>query len=339
MTGVPGPRRAPRMRSRPTARADLAECLELLPPWLALDAPTCKALPSLWETLVDEVSLISGVLEDHALPLGQRIPAWGVTLALPTTMLQRLELVTAPAPYLPRRIYAALLDGSFVPMDDRALGEANARGELVLMVLHFSMRSRDLDDPYVHSVITTSNDAFRSLHAGLNPQAIYYESVAYNEPMLTTAGFRVRPYPDPAPIAHLAPELRPMLAGLTRDEAKNCLPGTTARQVFDHYPPLFRLSAMQRRLLRLALFSDDDESIMHSLEVSSHGLKKLWRGIYDRIEDALPGFFGEAAPEADGKRGPEKRRQVLAYVRQRAEELQPWVSASEPGRVQAPGGG
>ena len=224
---------------------------------------------------------------------------------------------------MPRRIYAALLDGSFVPMDDRAFGEANARGDLVLMVMHFSMRSSDLADPYVHAVLTTSNDAFRSLHAGLNLKAIYYESVLYNEPMLTTAGFRVRPYADPKPIAHLPPELRPMLAGLTREEAKDSLPGTSVRQVFDHYPPLFRLSAAQRRLLRMALFTDDDSAIMQSLEVSAHGLKKLWRGIYDRIEDALPGFFGDML-DTDGKRGPEKRRQVLAYVRQRAEELQPW---------------
>ena len=54
MSGMPGMRRAPRMRSRPTARADLTECLELLPPWLALPESTRAALPALWQTLVDE---------------------------------------------------------------------------------------------------------------------------------------------------------------------------------------------------------------------------------------------------------------------------------------------
>ena len=93
--------------------------------------------------------------------------------------------------------------------------------------------------------------------------------------------------------------------------------------MFDHYPPLFRLSAAQRRLLRMALFTDDDSAIMRSLEVSAHGLKKLWRGICDRIEEALPGFFGDML-DTDGKRGPEKRHQVPAHVRQRAEELQAW---------------
>lgn len=329
MTAAGGAHRPPpRMHSRPTARADLDECFELLPPWLALDAATRAALPGLWETLVDEPSMISGVIEDHARPPGRRIQGWGVTLALPADMVERLALATDPTPYLPRRIYAALLDGSFVPMDDRAIGLANARGDLVLMVMHFSMRSSDLSDPYVHNVLTAANDAFRHLHAGLNLQTVYYESVIYNEPMLVSAGYRTRPYADASTIAHLAPELRPMLAGLTRDEAALSLPGNTVRQVFDHYPPRFRLNAAQRRLLRMALFSDDDAAIMQALGVSAHGLKKLWRGIYDKVDDALPGFFGEATAETDGKRGPEKRRQVLAYVRQRAEELQPWAVTS-----------
>ena len=36
-------------------------------------------------------------------------------------------------------------------------------------------------------------------------------------------------------------------------------------------------------------------------------------------------FFGEGSGDDEGRRGPEKRRQVLAYVRQRPEERRPWV--------------
>ena len=322
------PRRTPRLRSRPTTRADLAECFEMLPSWLALEPAAMQALPALWETLVDADSVITGVIEDLALPPGQRLQGWGASIALPAPLAQRLQLAARPEPYLPRRVYAALLDGSFVPMDDRARGPANARGDLGMMVMHFSMRRRALDDPYVHSVLNIAYENFRSLHAGFNPQAFYYASTAHDEPFVTAAGFRVRDCTEPEQLAQLPPEQRPLLAGLTRDEALVSLPGTTARHVFDHHPPLFRLSATQRRLLRLALSEDDDAAIMQTLAVSQHGLKKLWRGIYERIEDVLPEFFGEtAAAEADGKRGPEKRRQVLAYVRQRPEELRPWAAA------------
>ena len=66
------------------------------------------------------------------------------------------------------------------------------------------------------------------------------------------------------------------------------LPGTSVRQAFDHYPPRFRFSPSQRRLLWLALFDDSDEGLMARLEASIHALKKLWRGIYERIEDVAP---------------------------------------------------
>jgi hypothetical protein len=66
---------------------------------------------------------------------------------------------------------------------------------------------------------------------------------------------------------------------------------------------------------------------MRELHVSVHGLKKLWRGIYERIEDAEPDFFGDASGDDEGRRGPEKRRQVLAYVRQRPEERRPWFES------------
>lgn len=115
-----------------------------------------------------------------------------------------------------------------------------------------------------------------------------------------------------------------MLLGVTREEARASLPGTTARHVFEHQPPMFRFSASQRRLLWLALFDDSDAHLTERLSVSVHGLKKLWRGIYERIEDRMPEFFGDPVGEDDGRRGPEKRRQVLAYVRQRPEELRPW---------------
>ena len=75
----------------------------------------------------------------------------------------------------------------------------------------------------------------------------------------------------------------------------------------------------------LALFDESDTHLTERLEVSVHGLKKLWRGIYERIENKMPEFFGEAGGADDGRRGPEKRRQVLAYVRQRPEELRAWV--------------
>jgi len=318
-------RRPVRLRYRPVTRADLAECFELLPRWLGLDDALAAALPALWERLVDEPSMITGLLEDLTGPPGQRIQGWGVTLALPPAAVSALELEGEPRAFLARRVYAALHEGSLQPMSDREIGLANARGDLTLLILHYTQRSLDIADPAASSALALANDAFRAFHDGYNPRAIYFETSALQQDFGVSSGFDVLRFRDADSIASLPPERRPVYLGLTREQARSRLPGMPARNVFEHQVPLFRFSMSQRRLLWLALFDDSDEQLMRSLEVSVHGLKKLWRGIYERIEDQAPDFFGEAVLDNDGKRGPEKRRQVLAYVRQRLEEVRPWA--------------
>jgi len=325
MTPLP-PGHAPRLRFRTLHQRDLAECMTLLPEHLGLSAGQLAALPALWQRLACEPSIISGVMEDSALPAGQRIQAWGVTMALRQSVVAAFELDTAPRPYLARRIYEGLLDGSIEPMTDREIGIDNARGELVLMVLHFSMRSSDLGDPYVHKVVAVANDTFRVFHDGYQLRALYYENSAAAELVALSSGFDVRPVVDAEQLQGLAPEARPALYALTREDARRRVPGAPARNSFEHQPPRFRFNASQRRLLWNALFEDRDDALLPLLGVSTHGLKKLWRGIYERIEDVSPDFFGDTAAEDDGKRGPEKRRQVMGYVRQRPEELRPWTS-------------
>ena len=316
----------PRLRYRPMRATDLPECLALLPDSAGL-TPTQKArMPELWARLVGEPSILAGVIEDTALPEGERLQGWGVTMVLPSTMVKALHLETNPGAYVARRVYAALLAGELQPPSDREIGLLNASGELVLLILHYSMRHNDYFDPYISKVIATANDAFRAFHDGYNLRAIFYENSAAAEPVARTSGFDTHRLADHDALQVLAPEVRPALYSLTREAARQRVPGTPARNCFEHQPPRFRLNASQRRLLWLALFDDSDETLMAQLEVSTHGLKKLWRGIYDRIADTADDFFGDSPGEDDGKRGPEKRRQVLAYVRQRMEELRPWVA-------------
>ena len=102
-------------------------------------------------------------------------------------------------------------------------------------------------------------------------------------------------FADEAALAALPPERRPALFMLTREQALAQMPGTTARNCFEWQPPRFRFNAAQRRLLSNSLFDENDEALMALLDVSVHGLKKLWRGIYERIEAAEPEFFGDSA--------------------------------------------
>jgi hypothetical protein len=320
---VLNPSHIPRLRFRPTTQADLRECFELLPAWLGLDAGLRAELPGLWERIIDEPAITTTVMEDMALPPGQRIQGWGYGIALPEDWVQRERLDVQPDAYVVRRLYAGMLDGSFRLLSDAQIGTANAQGRLHYLNV-YSQRRTALDDPYVQSVYNIANEAFRTAVSGYQTQVMYFETSAPEAAAIEAAGFLRCSYADEDELASLPDNARPSFLRITREETRNSLPGTSVRHVFEHHPPLFRFSASQRRLLWLALFDDSDAHLTARLDVSVHGLKKLWRGIYERIEDKMPEFFGDAAGADDGRRGPEKRRLVLAYVRQRPEELRPW---------------
>lgn len=323
--------RLPRLRFRPLYPADFPECLALLPPWLDLPPAVREQLPTAWVTrFLNEPALLTMVMEDLAEPAGERLQAWGVSIALDEATHRALQLhpEAQPPAHLARRIYSGLMDGSLPPLSDRDIGLANASGSLHLLSLHWDMKRRDLSDPYVLSLLNVSNACFRAGHTGFLTQSMHFEGGTLDEPMVLAAGFPARPYAeaDHPPLQALPPERRPMLFGITREAARASLPGSSVRTVFEHQPPVFGFSARQRSLLWLALYDDSDETLATRLGVSAHGIKKLWRGIYERIADQQPGFFGDD-DGSDGKRGAEKRRQVLAYVRQRQEELRPWATA------------
>ena len=315
---------ASRLRHRPLHRNDVAECLELLPPWLALDASRRAAVQSLWERWADDAAAVSGVQEDLALPLGQRVQSWGATLVMPDGWLDAFapqgRYDDARAARACPDLYDALLAGRFSLPSERDIARCNAGGGVVFFALHYRQRLHDMGDAYALRVLNLANEAFRAAHSGYRVRAFLQQALLSDEPWLAGAGFKRRT----APLPGLPPERQTVLYGVTREEAALMLPGSSARHIFEHQEPRFRFSSAQRRLLGLALYDESDELLMQRLDVSVHGLKKLWRGIYERIDDVEPEFFGEPSSADDGKRGPEKRRQVLAHVRQRPEELRPW---------------
>ena len=317
-------RPAPRLRHRPATRADLPECMTLVPAWLALDDATRAGLPALWERLVEEPSVMASITEDLGSPVGSRILSFAVAMAITPTLIAELALDTAPQPHVAQHVYRALIDDRYAPMTEREIGLASASADLHLLGLHFSMVSRDFSEPLAQSLIVMGAESFRTGLSGYNLRGFYFENCQFHEPWMLITGFLRRAHAAPAPET-AAPADRLQYFRVTRDEAIALVPGSSIGHIFNHHAPLFRLSPSQRRLLWLSLFDDNDDAQMQRLGVSAHGLKKLWRGIYERVQDQQPDFFGDAAGDDDGKRGREKRRHVLAYVRQRPEELRPWV--------------
>jgi hypothetical protein len=53
-------------------------------------------------------------------------------------------------------------------------------------------------------------------------------------------------------------------------------------------------------------------------------VKKRWRSVFDKIAVKRPDLLPlSAGAEVSGRRGPQKRHMVLAYIREHPEELRP----------------
>ena len=120
----------------------------------------------------------------------------------------------------------------------------------------------------------------------------------------------------------------PHILGITRElEAKR--PGDWAGSwvgaLFDYHPPMLGFNRSEQRMLSCAVPGATDEQLAEALETSLSVVKKMWISIYRRVEDYLPELVANPLPSespASG-RGREKRRRLLAYLREHPEELRP----------------
>ena len=81
----------------------------------------------------------------------------------------------------------------------------------------------------------------------------------------------------------------------------------------------------EQRLLSWALPGATDEELTEMLGMSLSTVKKMWVSIYRRMEDGLPELIANQLPSdiPPTGRGREKRRRLLAYLREHPEEFRP----------------
>jgi DNA-binding CsgD family transcriptional regulator len=118
---------------------------------------------------------------------------------------------------------------------------------------------------------------------------------------------------------------QPHLAGLTR-EAATRRKGSWLGSLFLYQPPRLGFSRGEQQLLFAAMGGKTDEELSDSLGVSQSAVKKTWRAIYARVGDNLPELIPNQLSEEElpQDRGKEKKRRLLAYLREHPEELRPY---------------
>ncbi|MDE2372511.1 MAG: helix-turn-helix transcriptional regulator [Burkholderiales bacterium] len=305
-----------RLHARLLGHADLAQACAFVPAWLGLHERVRAALPAVWTRLLGHPAFNADVIEDLRRPADTRMVGLGVAIALDESWRRRMA--DDPPPFAPALLYGELLDGHFVPPSDKELARLNGRGEVSFLVLHYEQTLTDFADPDTLEILALAMSRFRQAHAGYRLQHLYQEGLGEQGAYLQSMGFRPR-------TARGSPDV-PELYGLGRDEAATLLPGSPVRDAFQFTPPRFGFTASERRMLRLAVTQLSDEDIGDEIGLSLHGVKKLWRSVHQRALDAMPHLFDEAPAGDTGTRGPEKRRTLLQYLRQHAEELRPYAA-------------
>lgn len=119
---------------------------------------------------------------------------------------------------------------------------------------------------------------------------------------------------------------RPHVVGITRELA-SVRPGSWIGTLFSYCPPRLGFSPAEQELLQAALSGPcgTDPELAGALHLSVPTIKKMWVSIYRRVADCDPELVPDSSVADSGshERGREKRRSLLAYVREHPEELRP----------------
>lgn len=289
---------------RPTVEQDLPECLRLAffgdPPVVAADR-RLEAWCGLWS----QGAANSAVIEDQERPAGRRIVHLGVSVFVTDEFVR--EARACPRPFLSETVLDRFLAGRS-PVLDAAARRANAAGGLNLLILHQGMAA-DLRLEEHKGVLVRAPDTFFQVHQGfpIKEMLIQHPEAEIQE-YLTASGWQWR---DEAT----------GLFGLTRAEAQ-ARPGAYVARLFTTDPPRLGLRPHEQQLLQRALLGETDAEVSVALGLAPDTVKARWRALYDRVVARAP----ELLPETDSpehKRGTEKRRRLLAYLRHHPEELRP----------------
>jgi hypothetical protein len=326
------------LRFRPMQPKDIRECAEIIKAHPVIGPRYGRAkheLHSAWALLIGREAMTTAVYEEVD---GAAVRKCGVAVGLFVYEDFVRELKTPPLFWFGAELLKRITAGRSPVLSDREVREANSSEGLNLIVwealpcLDFAKRA-DL----FHLMI----EAFREVHRGFRLREMITsqaESVDRLKWAVDAGGLIW----DPAKARYVnspnrnAEEFvrKPHVVGITR-ELEFARLGSWVGTLFDYLPPRFGFSRSEQCMLRAALAgqSGTDEELSEALDVSLPTIKKMWLSVYRRMADGQSKTIrdsarsamavGDSARAGTSERGKEKRRRLLAYLRDHPEELRP----------------
>jgi hypothetical protein len=280
-----------------------------------------------WLRLIDTEAVGATVFEECN---GASAKIWGLGVAVFVCDAFIQEMKTAPLFWFGAELAKRVMNGHSPALSDREVREANSAAGLNLVVWEGLPRAEFMNRPDAFHLMVNS---FLELYRGFRLKEMItsqVESVQRAEWAVDAGGF----FWDPQRglyVKTLTGTIEdfirtPHVIGITR-EMELSRPGSWVGCLFDYQPPRFVFSPSEQRLLRAALTGESgtDRELACALSLSLAAIKKAWLSIYRRVADLHPELIpdGGRAESGASERGKEKKRHLLAYLREHPEELRP----------------
>ncbi|WP_168797732.1 sigma-70 family RNA polymerase sigma factor, partial [Aliishimia ponticola] len=239
------------------------------------------------------------------------------------------DFVARPKPYLNRRLLTRFRDGDrSVFLFPQEQAPRNAGAGLEMFVLEYCQETFDFESSLAHQILNAIIPVYIAAHTGFNVKRCLHETELSVGHIQESGGnpflFEVDPQ-DPFSLSEAGHGPRGVY-GVSRDSLIPDQATGIAKSLLFCQAPKFQLVLQEQALVRHALEGFTDVEIARAMDVSRDRVKQIWQRIYAHLEDIVPEFFSSVASPVEGlKRGGEKRRVSVAYLRSHPEELRPRV--------------
>ena len=237
------------------------------------------------------------------------------------------DLTTPPLKWIGPELVKRCLQGPTPVLSDAEVCHANSTDGLNILVWPTGPRS-DFED--LSELFKGSQAIFFDTYRGFNIKRLQTQATHPMEMLMAvnSGGWYLRDRDSTRFQSFEEPPesmfRQPHMLEVTREVAAE-QPGSWANLFFAYRRPVIGFPRGEQRLLSSAMQGGTDEELSHLLGVSLSAVKKTWASIYRRVQSRKLFDAGiELDENVDGDRGKEKKRKLLAYLREHPEELRPY---------------
>ena len=309
---------------RATRPAELAACLEIVHGRYAFTDGDEQAALAYWNHLLESRAGLSRVVTTLAAPAEGRILVFALGVFVTDDFMR--EVLTTLPPHLGPQAVRRWRYGKRVHLNLREIARENAGDGLNLLTVAYGTAPglpRDVDLQARAIMAAAGLEMF----SGYRIKHVVQEGLGteLHADLLATGVKVLRSFPTSPPVVPCRRSGPPThVYGLSRDGRPEDL-GPHWWMFFNPPEPRLGLTEPEKETLERALENETDDDMARSLGISIWTVKKRWQNVYSKVEQVAPALLSAVgnADETGGASGFERRRHLLAYVRQHLEEIRP----------------